>query len=324
MNLRAQAQRWQRWLFRLQPEGGAVRLERRRIYILPTRSGLLYALALVVMLLGAINYDLALGHALVFLLAGLGLVAMVHTFRNLLGLGLQAGAVAPVFAGEQARLTLHLDRPDTRPRRALALDAGAGPILAELELPDGSSVSLPLPPQPRGYCPLPRLTVASVYPLGLFRAWAYFLPAARHLVYPAPLSSPLPRARSVPQAGDSRGGNGQEDFAGLRPRQPADPLRHIAWKAAAREPANRPLPVKHFAGGGAEEIRLDWQDLPPGCDVERGLSLLTGWVLAAEAEGLSYGLQLPGVDIPRGSGPAHRQRCLETLALWSPAGTRQP
>jgi uncharacterized protein (DUF58 family) len=82
--------------------------------------------------------------------------------------------------------------------------------------------------------------------------------------------------------------------------------------------------VKHFAGGGAEEIRLDWQDLPPGCDVERGLSLLTGWVLAAEAEGLSYGLQLPGVDIPRGSGPAHRQRCLETLALWSPAGTRQP
>jgi hypothetical protein len=35
------------------------------------------------MLIGAINYNLSLGHALVFLLAGLGLVAMVHTFRNL-------------------------------------------------------------------------------------------------------------------------------------------------------------------------------------------------------------------------------------------------
>ena len=40
-------------------------------------------LALLVMLIGAINYNLALGHALVFLLASLGLTGMVHSFRNL-------------------------------------------------------------------------------------------------------------------------------------------------------------------------------------------------------------------------------------------------
>ncbi len=34
-------------------------LAQRRIFIVPTRAGLLFALALVVMLLGAINYNLA-------------------------------------------------------------------------------------------------------------------------------------------------------------------------------------------------------------------------------------------------------------------------
>ena len=68
-------------------------LTQRRIFILPTGAGLLYAAVLCAMLIGAINYNLSLGHALVFLLAGLGLVAMVHTFRNLLGLRIALGEV---------------------------------------------------------------------------------------------------------------------------------------------------------------------------------------------------------------------------------------
>ena len=55
-----------------------MRLERWRIYILPTRAGLLFGLALFTMLLAAINYGLALGFALTFLLASVGLVSMLH------------------------------------------------------------------------------------------------------------------------------------------------------------------------------------------------------------------------------------------------------
>jgi len=88
-----------RWLARLtqprQPESGCIRLNRRRIYILPTRAGFLYLATLFTMLLGAINYDLALGHALVFLLAGLGLVGMLHTHRNLLGIEITGSAPNP-------------------------------------------------------------------------------------------------------------------------------------------------------------------------------------------------------------------------------------
>ena len=43
------------------PEPGTVFLRQNRVYILPTRPGLAFALALGVMLIGSINYNLSLG-----------------------------------------------------------------------------------------------------------------------------------------------------------------------------------------------------------------------------------------------------------------------
>lgn len=303
-------------------------LHRRRIYILPTGSGLLYALVLLVMLLGAINYDLSLGHALVFLLAGLGLVAMVHTLGNLLHLTLEAGSVAPVFAGEAAQLQLHLQAPPGRPRRALEVDGGhttAGAGLAnDGRMPARLQLAVALAPRPRGWHELPRLRIASTYPLGLFRAWAYYRPAGRQLVYPAPLESPLPPRQAALGEDSLQGEGGQEDFAGLRLRQPADPLRHIAWKAAARFGQDRPLAVKHFAGGAEEQVWLDWAALPAEADLETRLSLLAGWVLAAQAAGLSFGLRLPGREVPRSRDGEQAGRCLELLARWPAPGEERP
>ena len=116
-----------RRLFRWQSDGTApLRLAQRRIFILPTRAGLLFAAALLAMLTGAINYNLALGHALVFLLAGLALVGMVHAFRNLHGLVIAPGRCDPVFAGEVAHFPLYLASERSAPRLALELRAGDG------------------------------------------------------------------------------------------------------------------------------------------------------------------------------------------------------
>ena len=49
---------------------------------------------------------------------------------------------------------------------------------------------------------------------------------------------------------------------------------------------------------------------------EEKLSRLTRWVLDAHASGLSYGLRLPGKKIEPANGDAHRQKCLEALALF--------
>src|SRR6185503_10350013 len=59
------------------PERGTVVLVHRRVYIVPARLGWMFGATLLVLLTGSINYALALGFALTFLLAGLGLVGMV-------------------------------------------------------------------------------------------------------------------------------------------------------------------------------------------------------------------------------------------------------
>ncbi|MEW8428499.1 MAG: hypothetical protein G8D61_02195, partial [gamma proteobacterium symbiont of Ctena orbiculata] len=98
------------WLQRLRrrakPESrGRVRIVPRSIYILPTRQGMLLALLLLLMLAGSINYGSNLGHLMTFLLGGLWLVTILHTWRNLLGLSIQPGEAAPVFAGQTADFT---------------------------------------------------------------------------------------------------------------------------------------------------------------------------------------------------------------------------
>lgn len=306
-----------RWLTPRRREVEPIFLDRRRIYILPTRGGLLYALALLTMLVGAINYNLSLGHALVFLLASLGVVAMVHTFRNLLGIVVESLPAAPVFAGEAAHFPLLLRQGgQPHPRRALTLAVpGTATVICELADDEGATFALSLPAMRRGWLQLPTITLASVFPLGLFRIWSLLRPERRCLVYPRPLPSPLPEMSTAGNDDSLHGHAGDEDFAGLRERQPADPLRHIAWKSAARDDGQRPLLVKQFAGGSRPRLRLAWDLLPPMLDKETKLSLLTGWVLAADAAGLAYGLELPGLKLPFAGGPAQCQRCLETLAL---------
>ena len=291
-------------------------LTQRRIFILPTGAGLLYAAVLCAMLIGTINYNLSLGHALVFLLAGLGLVAMVHTFRNLLGLRIAPGRAEPVFAGETAHFTLYVENPRRHARRALELAIGGNPpVVQDVPADERASIVLPCAAIRRGRLDPGRVTLGSRYPLGLFRAWSYPHPPLSCLVYPKPLAAPLPPAASGRETAGRRGNGGQEDFSGLRERQPNESPRHIAWKAVARDFEHRPLLVKQFDGGAAEALWLDWEATPHHGDMEMRLSLLTGWVLAAEREQYRYGLRLPGRVIAPDCGPLHRDACLEALAL---------
>src|SRR5467141_854932 len=84
-------------------------LVHRLVYIVPTQLGWLYALTLLILLIGSINYSLSLGFALTFLLGGMGFAGMVHTARNLARMGVSVGRAEPVFAGETAQFRLYLE-----------------------------------------------------------------------------------------------------------------------------------------------------------------------------------------------------------------------
>lgn len=311
------AQALAQWLFRFgRDERLPIVLTQRRIFILPTAAGFLYAAVLSVMLIGAINYNLGLGHALVFLLFGLGIVSMVHAFRNLLALRLAPGRADPVFLGETAYFTMHIENTRNEARRALELSFGrhAG-VRIDIPAREAVAVGIPRATEKRGRLDPGRITLATRYPLGLFRAWSYPHPPLSCLVYPKPLPWPLPPPSPAAAQGAPSGESGHEDFVGLRQWQAGDPIRHIAWKAAARDAGQRPLLVKQFGGSTAADLWLDWSLTPDEQDTETRLSILAGWVLAADAAGARYGLRLPGRHLPPDQGGAHRASCLETLAL---------
>ncbi len=311
----------QRWLFRLaRDEQSPIVLGQRRIFIVPTRAGGLFAIVLAVMLIGAINYNLSLGHALIFLLAGLGLVAMVHTFHNLFGLRLTPGRAEPTFAGDLARFPLQLENPRRQPRRALEFSFREQPVVSvDVPAHGRATVAVPYAADQRGHLDPGRVTLATRYPLGLFRAWSYPYPHWSCVVYPKPLRTPLPTPSPGEQADHHHGDSGQEDFAGLRPRQLSDSTRHIAWKAVARRSDEQALLIKQFAGGASDELWLEWSLTAAERSVEDRLSILAGWVLAADEQQLRYGLRLPGQRIAPAQGQAHRSHCLQALALYGAA-----
>ena len=227
----------ERWLFRLgQPESRPIELTHRRIYVLPSASGLVFAAALLVMLIASINYSLSLGYGLVFVLAGAGLASIFHAYRNLLGLRIRPGRCEPVFAGESAGFCIVLDNSRATRLPALQLKLREASVSFELKAGETRSIELNCATTRRGRLDAGRSVLETRWPLGLVRAWSVFIPALSCTVYPAPERNapPLPDSLSTTGGGEPCAHPGHEDFSGLRNYQSADSPRHIAWKVLAR------------------------------------------------------------------------------------------
>jgi uncharacterized protein (DUF58 family) len=292
---------------------GAI-LHSHRIFVLPTKQGLVFLGVLFLMLLGAINYSNSMAFVLTFWLGSVTLVSLFYTYRNLVKLELRLAGSEACFAGGHAAFHLLLFNFSTRSRFDIELRASDGSdTLTSVEAHDQSRATLALPTQRRGRLRLGRITLSSRYPLGLFRAWAYVDAEAETLVYPRPADyAPLPHSgrgsgerRQTPEAGS-------DDFHGLRGYQPGDSPRHIDWKALAREQG---LVTKQFQRHQAPELWFDWADTQ-GADVETRLSQLCRWLLDADSQQQRYGLRLPGTTIELGQGRPQLDKCLARLALF--------
>jgi hypothetical protein len=89
-----------RWATRRQERAKAeIQLDRKRIFILPTRNGMWFGLMLLAMLAGAIHYSNSLAFILTFLLSGLLGISMWQTQRNLLGLTIEISTPGDLYAG---------------------------------------------------------------------------------------------------------------------------------------------------------------------------------------------------------------------------------
>jgi len=299
-----------------QRESLPIALHRHRIYVLPTRFGLLFSAVLLVMLLGALNYNNNPALLLTCLLGAASYQSVFQAFRTLNGLQLRALQADPCHAGDPLRVGMSF-HTDGRPR--LSLRARVGDIEALFDLPADADerIVFALPSQQRGWQRIGRIRIHCEYPFGLFRVWSWLNPEYAALIYPR-LEQP---AAVLPLADDSatqtplrRTG---DEFAMLRDYHPSDPRRSIAWKASARHDT---LLVREFEQRRGSEVVLDW-DVTAMLAYEARISRLARWIHDSEAAQQRYLLRLPERSIGPGLGPDHFHACMRTLALMAGAAT---
>ncbi|MDT8370810.1 MAG: DUF58 domain-containing protein [Gammaproteobacteria bacterium] len=303
----------------------------RRVFIIPTRFGFIYAGFLILILLGAINYSNSLGHVLCFLLASMGWVAMHHSYRNVAKIEFINAYANPVFAGQAIKFNLLFENRCHRTSYQIELTSKQSKsrswnpferlggfahnyTITQLKAGDTITVHYPVPSLRRGYQSLGQIRIASQFPLGLYHTWSYFTSDTKVLVYPQPLGAlALPLSKDSGDQITDPTQKGNDDFSGLNTYRAGDPLRAIAWKALARDDVFR---IKQFTGYQGGQLMLSWDAVAQVADHEARLSQLCKWILQADEAGIDYGLNLPNRFINYGYGDVHRHHCLTALALF--------
>ena len=290
---------------------------RRELYILPTRIGWYYGLILVSLFGIAIKFDNQAAFMMLFILISVGLVAMVYTHNNVIGLSLNSQPSKSVFLGEPATFPVTLKNASRKERHAVWLICAGFHRLCTLKPGESEQVELKLPTVQRGYLQCEPINLSSQFPIGVFFCWTKrFISDQRCLIYPQPLNLvPFPSdgSNQGKQQANSQIRIGAEDFAGMKSYQPGDRLRDIHWPSLAK--TNKLVSIQYETHSNSS-VNLSWFSLPNTLSTEDRLSQLCYWVIEAEQSAIRYQLEMPNQTIEYDTGLTHFHECLRVLALW--------
>lgn len=306
--------RFSAWLDRRIPPSPSITLSQANVFIFPTRSGFTFGGLLVILILGAINYQNSLVYGTAFLLGSMFIITILYTFRNLSGLTIELAESNRGFVGENVEFAVRVERPKGRGREGIQIGWPNGyKQWAEVFDTEAAVVNLYVQATQRGWLEPGRMLVETYFPLGLLRAWTWVDINARALVYPKPMFGDTPLLHSSAHRDDGVliDPLGSDDFVDIRQYAPGDPIKNILWRSFAR---NDDVVVKRYASYVEPRLWFDFSQLPG--DVEEKLSRIAGWALEATQGEREFGVRFPTFDIAPGLGQAHLDRVLKELALY--------
>ena len=292
-----------------------IKLNHRRIFILPNKGGLSLAIVIILMLIASINYNNSMGFVFTFLLAAAAQLSTFYSFKNLSGLIVSQAKTPICHAGSTGQLNIVIKETEERERWAIEASYLDKNTTFNVRKDQSLCVTLPITFKNRGWYTLDTITLSTTFPFGFFRAWSPLLFNQPILVYPKPIDAGLPLSYNQhidEQSGAPSHQSGTDDFAGLKPYQLGQNYRHINWKALAAE---KGFYSNEFHAEQTANIWLDWTS----CDQlapEAKISQLCFWVLHCETQGIEYGLRLPNIELLPNHGVSHQHACLKELALY--------
>jgi len=307
--------KFNRWLDRRIPATNSITLHHRQTFILPTRFGFMMLFILTIMMIAATNYQNSMAFLLTFSLGALGFNVIMQTYRNLTGLNIKTKRADAIFLGHPLAIPVIVSATENRDYYSIGVGTREE-VQQLLNIKAGKSHEsvIKVIPKRRGWYSPERLYTVTIYPLGMLKVWSWFKFKQQFLVYPKPIDPGRDgiKGDGREEQNDGKLGVGNEDFYGIRSYRKGDPKRKIHWRAYAREQG---LHTMEFVEPEGKSSILNYDHFS-GTGVELRLSWLCFLILKAEASGDRYGLKLPDTFIEPDHGTKHRQRCLQTLALF--------
>lgn len=323
----------QTWFKRRAPINREATLNLRNVYIFLSKEGVMYAFLLIITFVAGINYANNLVLGLCFLLASLLVVTIHYTFAHLAGLQIKLVDISDTQVGDKVQVRLQVSSQSSQPHRQIrfsfaknAFDRQQAALTKPKHVAEQTDtllvnqiqaqqmISLWLPADQRGKFVLPRLTVSTVYPLGILQAWSYVFFDGHAWVYPAPLSYEIKANQFVPsddaQTAALHTQAGQDDFEQLDKYIPGESLARISWAHIAR---GQGLLSKRFVDSVGQQQLLDYYQMPAVTHEEK-LSQLRYGVDRLTQSQIAFQLRLPDGGGEIGEGQAFRQQCLLRLA----------
>lgn len=304
---------WEGWVKKRSRLGKPQTLNSRNLYILPSGFGWAYALIVLILFLGAVNYQINTIFLMTFLLAIIGLVSAFEAHANLNNLSFKLITIEDAQQGTPARLTLFI-QANNKVRISIDFQIALQPKTRLEKLPaEGLQFVVPIKTTTRGYFSLPPIIISSFFPFGIFRVWSYIYFDEHYYVYPQPSNPGFWPAPCLDQDIKNKYASGDEEFYELKQiENPWMQPNLIAWKIAAK---GQGWYLKTMHSNETDYWLFKLSDLGSK-DLELKLQHLSYWLQEAELNGLIYGLDLTASHTQFARGKEHLQYCMRQLALY--------
>lgn len=331
------------WIASRIPSSNELTLSQRRIYIFLSGEGLLYGVLLLVTFIAGINYANNLVLGLCFYLASVLVITIHFTYAQLSGLHVKLLDVADAEAGCHVLVRLQVAATGSKPHRQIRLafpiesdtiEAKSDEVESdkkskkkkakqtsepteEFQLLDSvlepRIVEFYLPAGKRGKYEVPRLSISSVYPLGILKTWSYMRFDRGAWVWPKPLAfTQYGHDYDVATDADAVAmyRKGQDDFDKLDNYQAGESMARVSWQHLAR---GQGMLTKHFADPVGQDVLLDYANMPAQHH-EAKLSQLSFAVQQLSQSLTPFTLKLPEAQLPQNAGSEHEKQALKLLA----------
>lgn len=282
----------------------------QRIYILPTRHGLIFGFVILVSYFyGSFsdgNQNFILASAMLFL----ALVSMLMTQDNLNSLKIEMPDKLYLQEYENGDVSLIIFNASENIKSQVSIRiAVSGKVFKSLclDIPGFAKrcfrCSLCLP---RGIYKLETVKVTTRAPLGFFRSWFSTKAYKDLIIYPKPVG------RSYTYQKNSLLENSHDgELSGFRSFQHGDKYSQVYWKGVAR---GLPLQVRTHEQSKNMNRSLNWLQTSHLSSQQERLNQMSFWIHEAHHEGVLYSLTLPNIYLDLSNGEEHYYSCLKALA----------